>query len=62
MYDYKAHLSTFPTLICDEINNILVSLIIHFQEDPEASLQSIAQTNSDDEDWEPLSIKIEVKE
>jgi hypothetical protein len=37
-------------------------MTIHFQEDPEASLQSIAQTNSEDEDWEPLSIKIEVKE
>jgi len=24
MYDYKAHLSTFRTLICDEINNNLV--------------------------------------
>jgi hypothetical protein len=37
-------------------------MTMHFQEDPEASLQSIAQTNSEDEDWEPLSIKIEVKE
>lgn len=37
-------------------------MIIRFQEDREASLQSITQTNSEDEDWEPLSIKIEVKE
>jgi hypothetical protein len=36
-------------------------MITHFQDDTEASLQSIAQTNSD-EDWDPLSIKIEVKE
>jgi len=26
MYDYKAHLSTSPTLICDEINNNLAFL------------------------------------
>ena len=37
-------------------------MILHFQEDPEASLQSVAQTDSADEDWDPLSIKTEVEE
>ena len=37
-------------------------MIWHFQEDPEASLQSVAQTNSEDEGWDPQSIKMEVKE
>ena len=37
-------------------------MILHFQEDPEASLQSEAQTDSADEGWDPLSIKTEVDE
>jgi len=37
-------------------------MIVHFQEDPEASLQSVAQTNSEDEGWDSLSIKIKLKE
>jgi len=37
-------------------------MIIRFQDDPEASLQSTTETNSEDEGWNPLSIKTEVKE
>jgi hypothetical protein len=41
---------------------MVTNLTISFQKNPEASQKSVAQTNSGDEDWEPLSIKVEVKE
>lgn len=61
-YDFKQRCESTDSILRQYLIKMQPNHKAGIQDDPEASLQSIAQTNIEDEDWEPLSIKIEVKE
>ncbi|XP_023701959.1 zinc finger protein OZF [Cryptotermes secundus] len=61
-YDFKLRCESSDATLRQYLSKMQTNHKEGIQKDPEASLQSITQENSDDEDWEPLSIKVEVKE